>query len=70
MSKCGSAALLIPPRGADDVVVGLGALTSTCMESPIHACSFAPMRGGELAIGAKRTLIMMMMPLIFLETSP
>jgi len=39
------------------------------MESPIHACSFAPMRGGELAIGAKCALVMMM-PLIFLETSP
>ncbi len=28
MSKCGSATLLIPPRGAGDVVVGLGALST------------------------------------------
>jgi len=28
MSKCGSATLLIPPRGADDVAVGLGVLYS------------------------------------------
>ncbi len=27
MSKCGSATLLIPPRGADDLVVGLGVLS-------------------------------------------
>ncbi len=29
MSKCGSATLLIPPRGADDVLVGLGARATT-----------------------------------------
>ena len=53
MSKCGSATLLIPPKGhegapfvalgADDVVVGLGALSSECG----FATSLEPPRGAD-----------------------
>jgi drug/metabolite transporter (DMT)-like permease len=48
MGKCGAATLLIPPRGADDVIVGLGALSGSgggyhlvmLASAPIFAASF------------------------------
>ncbi len=37
MSKCGFATLLIPPRGADDAVVGLGVIMTRWPPSPLRA---------------------------------
>ena len=40
MSKCGSATLLIPPRGADDVVVGLGAFSGSDLDAQAYAAAW------------------------------